>query len=167
MWVEDNKILYQFYEKPMVSKLVIMEQSALSTKVKIQVLAQEVVRRRRNTHMGEKREKVDEIMTRFMMKLKYSGYNRETRWEILKSGTRRYNRLVKEEREGKRTLNRPRWEGGHGRYWSKMMKKNNWYKRKGKNTDKREVGDQNGREHRNRREIEKQGGEKRKMEGGE
>ena len=88
MWMEDKKIRYKFYEKPMVSKLVIMERSALPAKVKMQVLAQEIVRRRRNTWRGEKKEEVDIEMTKFMVRLKLSVYSRETRWEILKSGTR-------------------------------------------------------------------------------
>ena len=78
---------------------------------------------------GHSRIKIEEEMTRFMVKLKLSGYGREMRWEILKSGTVRYNRMLREDREGRRSLNRPRWEGGHGRYWGKLMKKGNWYKR--------------------------------------
>ena len=77
------------------------------------------------------------------MKLKVSGYSRETRWEILKSGTRKYNRMLKEEKDGKRSLNRPRWEGGYGRYWGKIMQKTNWYKkrsRKGSEPGERKPG---------------------------
>ena len=62
---------------------------------------QEVVRRRRNTHGEEKREQIESDMTKFMTKLKLSGYGRETRWEILKSGTKRYNRMLEEEKRGK------------------------------------------------------------------
>ena len=72
MWVENGKIAYSFYEKPMVLQLVMMENSALPVKVKIQVLAQEVVRRRRNTHKGEGKTNIDREMTRFVVKLKMS-----------------------------------------------------------------------------------------------
>ena len=71
-------------------------------------------------------------MTKFMVKLKASGYDRNQRWEILKSGTRRYNRLVEEERKGIRRVNRPRWEGGGRRYVNKLLQKKNWYKRRKK-----------------------------------
>ena len=50
-------------------------------------------------------------MTMFMVKLNASGYSRNQRWEILKSGTRKYNRMVEEEKRGGRRVNRPRWEG--------------------------------------------------------
>ena len=57
MWIErtengDRQIRHELYEKPMVSRLVTMEQSSLPLKTKIQVLAQEVVRWRRNTYLG-------------------------------------------------------------------------------------------------------------------
>ena len=130
MWTQNNRIRYSFYEKPMVSRLVIMEKSALPMKVKIQILAQEVVRRRRNCDGKESRSEVDKEMSRFMLKLKASGYCRETRWEILKAGTRRYNRMVRDDEDGRRSLNRPRWEGGHGRYWQKLSKKKNWFRKK-------------------------------------
>ena len=69
-------------------------------------------------------------MSRLMIKLKMSGYSKENRWEILKSGTRKYNKMVQDEKDGKRSLNRPRWEGGHGRYLDKILKKKNWYRKK-------------------------------------
>ena len=50
-------------------------------------------------------------MTQFMVKLKASGYDRNQRWEILKSGTRRYNKMVENEKKGIRRIYRPRWEG--------------------------------------------------------
>ena len=85
MWVGESKsggkeIKYRFYEKPMVSKIVLMERSSLPIKTKIQILVQEVVRRKRNTHPGERKEEVEEIMSRFMMKLKMSGYSKENRF---------------------------------------------------------------------------------------
>jgi len=106
-----SEIKYRFYEKTMVSKIVLMERSSLPIKTKIQILVQEIVRRRRNTYPGEETEVVEEILGRFMMKLKMSGYSRHHRWEILKSGTRKFKRMLQDEREGKRRLNRPRWEG--------------------------------------------------------
>ena len=117
LWVEKKEgggeeIMYNFYEKPMVSKIVLMERSSLPIKSKIQILVQEVVRRKRNTSPNEKKEVVEGILSQFMMKLKMSGYSKQQRWEILKSGTRKYNNLVRQEKEGKRRLNRPSWEGG-------------------------------------------------------
>ena len=66
--------------------------------MKITVVAQEVVRWRRNTERKENKVEKDKRMTQFMVKLKASGYNRNQRWEILKSGTRRYNKMVEDEK---------------------------------------------------------------------
>ena len=74
-------------------------------------------------------------MTKFMVKLKAIGYNRNQRWEILKSGSRRYNRMVEEEKKGIRRVNRPRWEKGDKRYIGKLLKKKNWFKKKRETTD--------------------------------
>ena len=137
MWVGNREgrnggkeIKYRFYEKPMASKVVLMERSALPIKTKIQILVQEIVRRRRNTYQGESRMEIERELTEFMVKLKISGYSREHRWEILKSGTKKYHRMLKNEKEGKRSLNRPKWEGGHGRCFDKIMKKTNWYRKR-------------------------------------
>ena len=49
---------WSFFEKSMKSKYVIMEASAMSDKVKATTLAQEVIRRMRNTHrMAGKEER--------------------------------------------------------------------------------------------------------------
>ena len=89
----------------MVSRLVTMERSSLPIKTKITLLAQEVVRWKRNTYRGEARKKGEERMTKFMMKLRASGYSRAQRWEILKSGSRRFTRMVEDEKKGKRRVN--------------------------------------------------------------
>ena len=70
-------------------------------------------------------------MTRFMVKLRASGYNRNQRWEILKAGSRKYKRMVEDEDKGVRRVNRPRWEGGGMRYVRKLLQKKNWFKTEG------------------------------------
>ena len=118
MWVErtggggEEQIRYELYEKPMVSRLVTMERSSLPQKTKLTVLSQEIVRWKRNTFRGENREEGDKRMSRFMVKLRASGYNRGQRWEILKSGSRKFKKMVEDEKRGIRRVNRPRWEGG-------------------------------------------------------
>ena len=50
--------------------------------------------------------------------------------EILKSGSRKFKRMVEQEKGGVRRVNRPRWEGGKHRYVKKVLSKKNWYKKK-------------------------------------
>ena len=107
-----------------------MERSSLPIKTKITVLSREIVRWKKNTWRGEERRKGDERMSKFMVKLKASGYSREQRWEILKSGSRKYKRMVAQEDGGVRKINRPRWEGGQKRYTKKLLGKKNWYRKK-------------------------------------
>ena len=135
MWVEKlgdggEQIRHVLYEKPMVSRLVTMEKSSLPTRVKMTVLSQEIIRWKRNTHLGESKKESDMRMSKFMMKLKSSGYTRSQRWEILKSGTRGFNKMVEDEKKGIRRINRPRWEGGRKRFANKVTTKKNWYRRK-------------------------------------
>ena len=81
MWVEKGEvdripqIRYELFEKPMVSRLVTMERSSLPIKTKITVLSQEIVRWKRNTWRGEEISKGEERMSKFMTKLRASGYN--------------------------------------------------------------------------------------------
>ena len=44
IWVEKEKILYEHYEKPMKTNLVLEQKSALSENTKVSSLSQEVVR---------------------------------------------------------------------------------------------------------------------------
>ena len=109
---EDEVIVYQeYYEKPMASQLMMMARSAMPHRTKIVSLSQEVIRRQRNTsrNVGEQVRK--ENLSKMMSKLKKSGYDINMRRNILLSGMRGYERMVKEEDEGKRLINRPRWEG--------------------------------------------------------
>ena len=76
MWRKSNsetdkqEIQDKFYEKEMVSRLVLMERSALPIKIKIQIMALEVVRRLRNTHSKERKEEIYKVLSKFMAKLK-------------------------------------------------------------------------------------------------
>ena len=109
--VKVKLVKYNFFEKSMGSKVTMLETSASSWQSKVSSLTQEVTRRLINTSEDLVDEKIKAI-DNFCNKLKMSGYTRQQRWEILKSGTRKYNKMVREEKIGKRRVNRPSWEGG-------------------------------------------------------
>ena len=52
VWVEDNKVLYENYRKPVANELLMLEMSAMPAGMKRTVLTQEVIRIRRNIHPG-------------------------------------------------------------------------------------------------------------------
>ena len=75
---DDGTIYYQvateFYEKPMVGDLMMMKRSGMPRKMKLASLTQEVIRRNRN-QTGDAPSKLrGEHLSRFMLKLKLSGY---------------------------------------------------------------------------------------------
>ena len=85
MWLEERvtaegrekykEIVHVHYEKPMVSPLVIMKESALPEKMKRQVLAQEVIRICKNTSECVNDDEKKEQMKKIAKKMKLSGYS--------------------------------------------------------------------------------------------
>ena len=67
------------------------------------------------------------IKNRFMMKLRYSGYNLAQRVEILLCGLRGYERMCRDEDTGKRRINRSRKDGAKVRRIRKLIGKTEWF----------------------------------------
>ena len=140
-----TEIMWEFYEKPVASKLVVMERSALPHRTKITTLTQEIIRRMRNTSRKVGKGRRAEILSKFMKKMRKSGYNSKVRRNVLLAGLKGYYNMVKEEESGGRKVNRPRWEGAGARRLKKLGGKANWFKRKSKNiTVKGESGRKGG-----------------------
>ena len=89
--VQNNKIMYKFYEKPMNSKFVIPYKSAHSHICKISTLVQEAVRRNLRTSMLEDYNVRDEIMSEYSLKLYRSGYPEHMRSMIISRVINIYN----------------------------------------------------------------------------
>ena len=89
----DNTIDYKFFEKEIASKYVMMKNSAMSGRVKMNGLTQEVIRRLRNTRESLDWEDVKApIPTKFCKKVQRSGYSESYRTEVIKSGVVGYER---------------------------------------------------------------------------
>ena len=126
-----TEVLWEFYEKPVGSKLVIMEGSALPHRIKIQTLSQEIIRRMRNTSGKISKARRAEILTKFMMKMKRSGYSAKVRRNVALAGLKGYWTMVRTEEQGGRRVNRPKWEGASSRRFKKLAGKRNWFRKKG------------------------------------
>ena len=124
-----TEIHYEFFEKPVATKLVLMEKNALPHRMKITTLTQEIIRRMKNTSrtIGKKRRAV--ILTNFMKKIMKYGYGAKTRRNVAIAGLKGYYRMVKTEEEGGRRVNRPRWERTRERRFKKLGGKANWFKK--------------------------------------
>ena len=89
---EDNRIDFEFFEKPTKNPRVILANSALSMAKKRTILTQECLRRLRNTkkELGPEVQKTH--LNNFMVKLKNSGYSQKFRTEILNSGLQAFQK---------------------------------------------------------------------------
>ena len=94
----------------MASSFVIREESALPNKMKVTVLAQELVRRERNTCRNVSKDVRQEISYTFLMKLRKSGYSTRHRLQIMISCLRGYQKMCDMEYSGGRKINRTRKE---------------------------------------------------------
>ena len=102
-----QQIATEFYEKPMVGELMMMEKSGMPRKMKVASLTQEVIRRNRN-QTGEAPEELRKgHLSRFMLKLRLSGYCEKERLTILLAGQKGYQKMVDREKKGARPVNRP------------------------------------------------------------
>ena len=104
----DETVRYTYYEKACTSPQVIMFNSAMPTRVKIQTLANETVRRMRNSDRDLTPAQRAAILTNLSGKMALSGYPEATRRQAIQAGLQGYYRLVKLQRTGSRRVNRTR-----------------------------------------------------------
>ena len=125
----DNTIDYRFYEKPISSRYVMMRNSAMSSKVKMNTLTQEVIRRLRNTRVTLPwADHQAPALTKFSKKMARSGYPQGYRSEVIKSGVLGFERQLEASRSGRKPLFRPRdWQKAERRK-TKMVRKAGWYR---------------------------------------
>ena len=110
----------------MAAKKVILSTSAQPWGQKRTTLTQELIRRLLNCskelNCTDKRKHLDN----FMQLLKNSGYDEKFRAEILNSGLKGFNKIVKAEQDGVRPVYRPKDWNETSRWLAKRRKKNNW-----------------------------------------
>ena len=130
---KQNRLDYEFYEKPTRNNKVILNNAAISSKQKRTILTQECLRRLRNTKVELGRETQVKYLNEFMLKLKNSGYSIEYRKQILCSAQKAFEEMIKNDKEGIKPLFRGREWNIKERKQQKENNKLNWYKNGGKN----------------------------------
>ena len=139
VWVEDNNNLkYQFYEKEVSSKRVIGAKSAMAQSSKISTLSQEVVRRMQNTARDVNIESRIEILSKFMAKLKRSGYNERVRRSILEAGINGYYNKVAREMKGGAKVNNDSRKNKAKNKINKIIMKDKWHMKNNTNNEDEE-----------------------------
>ena len=136
---KENRIDYEFYEKPTKHNKVVLSDSAISSKQKRTILTQECLRRLRNTKIELGRDVQIKYLNQFMLKLKNSGYSTQYRKEILDSAEKAFEKMVKDDQEGIKPLFRSRNWNIEERKKQKENKKVGWYKNAGNKTNKKQV----------------------------
>ena len=141
----DNQIDYKFFEKPTTTSTVIRKESALAENQKIQILAQELVRRLFNTREDLPSSFRSRVINDYAQKVLNSGYGRDQTKRIILAGVRGYFGKVKR-RRGERGFKRIHYtamETGGSRWKKKLVGKTSWYKQRKRNSDEetqRQVG---------------------------
>ena len=108
-WIDnDGNAMYQHYEKPVSTKLVISSRSAHSKTTKRSVHISEIVRRLVNT---SRKLSWDEyaapIVTEYMSRMKQAGYHEDYRKHVLLNALAVYDKKVRDDLDGVCPINRP------------------------------------------------------------
>ena len=130
VWLEDNKLIYSFYEKPMAAKTVIRRGSALGENIKVASLSQDLVRRMKNTSLVLPTSDRVKVVDAYTSKLMSSGYSRSQTKTIVVAGLKGFEKAVKLHTEGSKKLHRSADEGAAMRNKKKLLEKSNWFKGK-------------------------------------
>ena len=126
-----NRLDFEFFEKPTKNPRVVMADSALSFRQKRTILTQEGLRRLRNTKIELGPEVQKKHLDKFMLKVKNSGYNTKFRTEILDSILKAFEKMVDDDLKNIKPLYRSKNWNAEERAILKSKKKLNWW-----NTDK-------------------------------
>ena len=95
IWVENGVILYEFYEKPMATNLMVEACSALSREVKMSTLSEEVARRLRNTSQRLNSARRMEILEEACVKMVTSGHTEEFARQAMENGIKAHNDRIR------------------------------------------------------------------------
>ena len=126
-------IKHEYYEKGCTSKMVTMCGSAQSHKQKINTLAQETIRRMRNTGRDIPKERRAEIICNMKQKLLRSGYSESMCMNAIESGMEGYYRMAENEVRGIRQINRPQQQDRLEREMDKVTAKEDWHNKRDNN----------------------------------
>ena len=110
----DGHILYEFYRKEMVSRLLILARSAMLAKVKRSTIIQEAIRILKNTGMEVPWERVVEMLSDLCLRMKESGYPAKYRENVILSAGKK---MVEIDRSGTRPLHRETVGGKKKQDW--------------------------------------------------
>ena len=126
-----KQIFYEFYEKLMASKFVLMQASAAPLSQKRTVLTQEGIRRLKNCKVELEWDQKAHHLSNLMQKMKNSGYDENFRLEVLKSSINGFEKILEDAKNGLKPIYRDRkWKEDNNWTGKKKSKNENWWKGK-------------------------------------
>ena len=127
---ETPKLEYEFYKKPVSSKLTILKDSALSESVKSSTISQEIIRRLTNTSLEASQETKNRIIEEYISTLEDSGYSQEEIRRYVTAVLVGFERRIKKHEEEGTPLHRAGANIKKSTDKKKLRIKTTWYKKK-------------------------------------
>ena len=110
MWIEDLEdrsiVRYGYFEKKMIPDKVIQEQSAMPWEMKRSILIAEGLRRLLRCDINSSWEEKEKHLRKFTWKMYNSGYKENQARYIVKESIKKYDNMVKEDKDGTRPIHR-------------------------------------------------------------
>ena len=128
MWVEDNKIMYSFYQKEVANKAVINKLSALSENVKVASLTQNLIRRCKNTSELLSMEERLAVIDQFTEQVLACNYSRDQTKKIVSAGLIGYENMKLAANKSGSGIHKGAAEGAVERRRKKLVGKSSWFK---------------------------------------
>ena len=119
---------FEYYKKPMTSKVVIHRESAMPWNVKRSILVSEVFRRLYNCDTLVNWEDRTKVVNELVTKMSRSGYKSTDIKCFVKGGVNRYEKLLARAREGDRPLYRDNSFQKIERWRKKVTNRSTWSK---------------------------------------
>ena len=136
VWVnEDNQIIHEYYMKPVASKAVINNRSAMPLRDRRTVITQEILRILLRCSPLLPCGSVRAHIEQYMMRLQASCYSEQLRKMVLDSAANAYKKIKNRVDRGERPLFRRKQWKQEERIKEKRKRKENWYKSKGDKND--------------------------------
>ena len=128
VWVnEEDKVVHEYYMKPVSSKSVINNRSAMPLKDRRTVITQEILRIVLRCSPLLPWETTKAHIEEYMLRLQFSGYDEKFRIEVLESAAKAYKKIRLKVDRGERPLYRRKEWKQEERAKEKRRKKENWY----------------------------------------
>ena len=106
MWIEQGLIRHTYYEKEMRTQLLVMRDSSMAERQKMDILSNELVRRLSNIGGNIGQYEIDQVIDHFTQQLVNSGYLRKQVYEIISSGLKGYENKIERRKRAKENFYR-------------------------------------------------------------